>query len=430
MTTPLQLDSSGLQIQTQREIFDELMGKLQAQFGTTLNTTLESVSGQFGWIMSELRALDQQVLLDLYRSFDPNGAYGTALDARAALTGSVRYGESYSTVDGLIEFGGVGTVNDGDLIRNDDQDTQWEAINGPYTDGGGPYPEYVAATFQAVDPGAILAPAGTTWSVVTVSANFDGFTNPVEDATPGRLTETDAEFRRRRTIELFSRGKGPLAAINAIVSRVNTDNGRVDSVHTYHNPNVNPVNTDGIPFKAFNCVIETTPSPPTAGLQQDIFDAILTATGAGGEPYGTDYTGTATDVEGQVQAIAFDLVQELDVYMHIEIETANSTGGDGPVVPAVALDMATLIRDEVVDAANDSFTVIGRDMKEIDYIGVIQNLIVAGQLSGIDVITINLSTVSKAGPYTANFIPIGIRQKIDLDTGEVRISIDGVVIIS
>ena len=428
----LELNSNGLKIGTQQELFDELMAKLQAIFGNSLNTTISSVSGQFGWIMSELRALDQQALLDVYRSFDPNGAKGVALDARAALTGSVRKGASNSTIEGLIEFGGAGTVNNGDLINNDDQDSQWEAINGPYTDTGGPYPEYIAAQFQAVDTGPLLANSGTTWSIITVSPNFDGFANAVEDATVGRNLETDPEFRVRRTIELFSPGQGPLDAINAIVSKVDTDNGRVDSVRTYHNPATNPVDANGIPFKAFNVVVETTATPPPAALQQDIWDAILTATGAGGEASATPpgYHGTAVDNEGQTHNVAFDLVTDVDVYLAIEIETADMTGGDGPVIPEDALEMATVIQDAVVAAATTSFTIIGRDVKEIDYIGAIQNLILSGQLSGIDIIRVNLSSVAKVGPYTPDLLPITIREKMDLDHGEISVEINGVVVIA
>jgi len=424
----LQINANGLSTQTQTEIWEELMAKLQAIFGNSLNTDISSISGQFGRIMSELRAVDQQALLDVYRSFDPNGAYGTALDARAALTGSVRHGESFSTVEGLIEFAGVGAVANGDLILNVDQDTQWELINGPVTDGGGPYPEFVAATFEAVDPGPIYANAGTTWSVITISPNFTGFTNPVEDATPGEYTESDADFRRRRTIELFAQGQGPLSTINAIVSKVNTANGRVDTVRTYHNPNINPVDSDNIPFKAFNVVVETTPAIPPAGLQQDIFDAILSAMGAGGYAYGTGYMGFSTDTEGQMHPIAFDVISEVDVYLAVNVDLVAMGDPDGPVVPADQLQFATLIRDTCVATAA-SFKKIGRDVRELDYLGAIQNLILTGQISGVIGAQVQLSTVSKLGPYTPTSISIGIREKPDTDSGEISVALSGTVVI-
>lgn len=424
---PLQLTPNGLETQTFEEIFEELAQNLQSVFGTTLNTDLSSINGQFMRIMSELRAVDQQALLAVYRSFDPNAATGTALDARAALTGSVRKDASSSTVEGILTFNAAGVVADGTQVQNDDTGTAWQTINGPYADTGGPYPEEVAAQLQAVNTGPLIAPAGTTWSMVTVLAFIDGFTNPVEDATLGRNQETDAEFRYRRTVELFSKGQGPLATISAIVSQVDTANGRVDTVRTYHNPATNPVDADGIPFKAFNVVVETTPTPPTAALQQDIFDAILTATGAGGEAFGTDFVGTALDEESQVQNVAFDIIDELDVFLQVTLETGPFLGGDGPVIPADLSQMATIVQEAVVAAAQDKtrFNQIGRDVRETDYVGVIQNLVTSGQITGVFTIEIELSTTSKTGPFIPDFVPVGIRQRPDIDSGEVRVIIDG-----
>lgn len=425
---PLQLDSDGLKTQTQQEIFDEIAAKLQSVFGNSLNTTIQSINGQFMNIMSELRALDQQALLAVWRSFDPNGAIGVSLDRLGVLTGSIRRGSSNSTVEGFITFSGPAVVADGTLFLNEDQNTQWETINGPYSDTGGPYPELVPAQLQALDAGPIQALALTNWAPITVIPNVTDFTNPTEDAIPGQDEETDAEFRQRRTIELFAPGQGPLATISALVSKVNTANGRVDLVRTYHNPTTMPVDANNIPFKAFNVVVETTPNPPPPGLQQDIFDAILTATGAGGYPWGTDYTGTAADEEGQLQPIAFDVVQEVDFYMQVEITTALSTGGEGPVLPIIPLNMAEIIRDAILEAAQ-GYKLIGRDVKEIDYVGVVTSLQTSGEISGIEDVSIDLSLVSKLGPYTPNFLPIGIREKADLDSVDIRVVIDGVAVI-
>lgn len=428
MTTPLQLTANGLQTQTWDEIFAELGLLLQARFGNTLNTDVSSINGQYMRIVSELRAVDQQALLDVYRSFDPNSAVGTALAARCALTGTVRHGESYSTVEGELEFNAAGIVPNGTALQNDDTSTQWQTIDGPYTDTGGPYPETVAARWQAVEAGSATAPAGTAWSLVTPLAFLNGAANPSEDATLGALEETDAELRYRRTVELYSQGQGPLASIASVVSRVDTENGRVDTVRVYHNPNINPVDADGIPFKAFNVVLEVTPTPPSIGLQRDIFAAILSVLGAGGEAYGTDYTGTAVDYEGQHQIVAFDLVALVDVFLQIEI----STSADELLVPLDPAQMATEIQSTVTAAAQDvaKYNKIGRDVREVDYVGAIVAAVVAGELGGIDVIDVSLSTTSKTGPYIADVVPLGIRERPDIDSGKVRVVIDGTVYIA
>ena len=243
----LALTAAGLQTQTQDQIVAEMVAKLRSTFGTNLNTSSTSIMGQLVNIVSELRSLDQQTLLAVYRSFDPNTAQGAALDRLATLTGSTRNGATSSVVQGFLTFSGIATVNDGDLIENTDNATQWQAINGPYTSAG-PFPETIPATFQAVDTGPILANANTNWALVTVIAGLDGFANPADDAALGRDQETDPDFRARRQIELFSQNVGGLAAIRAVVSRVDG----VETVRVYHNPNRQPTDSDGIPFKAFN----------------------------------------------------------------------------------------------------------------------------------------------------------------------------------
>ena len=220
-----------------------------------------------------------------------------------------------------------------------------------------------------------------------------------------------------------------MAALSAIVSQVDAGNGQVTLVRTYHNPTVMPADADGIPFKAFNVVVETNPSPPPTALQQDIFDAILTAMGAGGFAYGTDYSGTSLDSEGQNQNIAFDIVSVFDVYLAITIETANTTGGDGPVTPVDPAVMASLIQQACLETALINATV-GRDFRALDYSGAITDLQLSGQLSGVDGITVQVSSVSKLGPYDPFFVPVDIRSKIDLDSASISVTIDGVVVIS
>jgi len=345
----LALSPSGLSTQTQQEIVDELVAKLRATFGTNLNTSTSSIMGQLVNIVAELRSVDQQTLLAVYRSFDPNSAQGVALDRLATLTGSVRKGAQPSVVQGVLTFSAPASVVDGDLIENLDNSTQWEAVGGPYT-AVGPFPETIPATFQSVDDGPILANANTNWGAVTVIAGLDGFANPVDDAALGRLQESDPDFRQRRQIELFSQNIGGLAAIRAVVSKVEG----VETVRVYHNPTIQPVDSQGIPFKAFNVVVETQPQPPPAALQQSIAEAIFSATGAGGEPFGTDYNLLVPDEEGNPQPVGFDLIDQVTVTIEITINTIGTE-------QVISNNIADVVADAVLDRARESFSDIGRN---------------------------------------------------------------------
>ena len=216
------------------------------------------------------------------------------------------------------------------------------------------------------------------------------------------------------------------------MSKVDTTNGQVTNVRVYHNPATSPADADGIPFKAFNVLVETDPPlplPQVAGpiepLAQDIADAIFAATGAGGESYGTDYgvvsTISVTDAEGNSQGpIRFDVVEIVDVDIDITI-TLFSNNDDGPIVPDDPQQMADLIRSETATSLTGSFVNIGRDARALDTQGVIQSLILDGQLSGIETATATVDTGGGPG-LTA---PISIRQKPDYDSGNITITIDG-----
>jgi hypothetical protein len=414
-------DSSGLTTQTQEEIQASILARLQATFGGTLNTQVTSLSGQFAAIVAEQLAAYQQIVLLAVRSFDPNSAAGVYLDQRAALTGSVRQGETFSTVEGTLTASGVCNVADGTIFHNEEFNTNWETIGGPYVFGGA---GTLTATLQAIDAGPLVAEAGNTWTAVTIIANLTGFTNPTEDATAGRITELDPAFRLRRTNELFARGNGPLATVSAVVGRV----PGVLSVRTYHNPSEFPVGTDpnrnlNIPFKAGNVVVETDPAVPGADLQQAIWDAMWAAGGLGVEFFGTDYVGTVTDSEGQSHEVAFDVVSEVDCYLKVTITTSDE---DEPVVPLDPDVMAELIQDAVVARAL-VLSVPGRDFRALDYVGVITALITSGELSGIESLVVEVSDDDIT--YVTTAIEMTLREKADLDSGEFSCVIDSVVII-
>jgi len=419
---PLEIDDDGLEIMTLDEAREWITARLLAKFGDTLNTGSLSFTGQIRDIVGEAFHLCQEALLALYTRLDPNGATGVWQDRIGGLTGSTRRGESYSTVDGTLTFVGLQTVNDGDVIQHDGTGTLWEAIGGPYTDTDADVP----ATFQALTAGPVEAVAGSTWSVVT-NPTGKTFTNPTEDATPGQLEESAPDYRRRQAIEKYGQGQGPTSAISGRVSKVNTANGRVDTVRTYHNPNQQPTDADGLPWKQTHVIVETTPNPPTAGLDQDIFGALWAASGGGCTYYGSR-AGTVTDSEGQSQDVAYDIVTDVDLYIVVSIDTANSLDVDGPVFPKEPVDFATIVFDAVYARAQE-LRIVGRDPRELDYAGVVNSLVAEGQITGVGAVAVQLSQTGLGGPYDAGFSSIERYEKIEVDTVNIRIIVDGLTVI-
>jgi len=261
-----------------------------------------------------------------------------------------------------------------------------------------------------VDDGPILANANTNWGAVTVIAGLDGFTNPVDDAALGRLQESDPDFRQRRQIELFSQNIGGLAAIRAVVSKVEG----VETVRVYHNPAIQPVDSQGIPFKAFNVVVETQPQPPPAALQQSIAAAIVSATGAGGEAFGTDYNILVPDEEGNPQPVGFDLIDQVTVTIEITINTIGTE-------QVISNNIADVVADAVLDRARESFSDIGRNQLGFEYVGIVFDLQNSGQISGAVDVSVLLSR--DGGVSFADPLEIGIRERPNFESTAITVTV-------
>ena len=425
--------TGGLRIQTFEQIVDANRSRFRTRFRDRLKTDPVSVAGQIIHIFAEQRAVDQQALADVVNAFDPDAAEGAALEALSSVTGTDKRGALRSTVRGVLTFNAEGEpVADGFLLRNEGQQTAWVTVNGPYASppGGGD----VTVTLRAVDFGPLVAPAGSTWTTIPANPTVDGFTNPTEDASIGRYEESDPALRRRRAVEVRATGVGSLAAIKAAVSRVSTDDGEVLFAAVSHNPRTSPVDDDGVPWKAFRVVVETSPESPPAGLVQAIIDAIGPRIGLGGQAWGTDHVGTYTDREGNVHEVGFDVIDYVDAYVCIEVTTAAAiSGADLPIVPADRPTMATMIRDAAV-AEQATLRERGRDVIPLDYEAIVGDLRRTGDLRGVYRVRVGLSLASKDDAQ-ANLgvdvhIPIGPGQRADIDSGEIRIIIDGNVVLA
>ena len=406
----IELTDTGLVVSTEAELRTQLANGLIAKFGPNLKVTGPGPMSRIIDVVTELRAADHQQWQAAYLSFDIDAARGVTLDQRLGLTGTYRDGATHSVVEGILTFASAGTMQNGDRIRNEDNDTQWELIDGPHTSSGS-WPEEIAAQFQAVDEGPILADAGTTWSLITLVTGLDTFTNPVDDANPGQLQESDAAAKVRRLRELHAQGQGPLAAIQGRVQRVDG----VVFARVWHNTSL-VTDADGIPGKAFNVVVETDPATPDSALEQAIWDAIWSAMGAGGQAYGTDHVGTTVDSESTEQPVAFDLVSQQDIVLDITLTTSTS---EDPVTP----NIAAVVKAKILEVAQAKHELVGRDVRAMDYVGIVYEMLAADVISGVDAVTVEMA-IDPASPSAVAKLAIGIRERPDFDSGNVTVGTD------
>jgi uncharacterized phage protein gp47/JayE len=394
----------GFVTETQAENREYIVGLFQSAFGLQIEVAPDTIGGQLVDIMAEMRAAAQQEGLQTYNSYDRATTTGIALDRIGKLIGIPRDGATRSSSEGTITGTGGTVIPDLSRVRLNETNTVWEITGGPYViPGVGPGQTLANVPLQSQDTGPITAIATSDWTIVDVVVGWDTWIT-TETATPGQSQQSDKAYRQSQDIGLYARGQGPLLAMSANVDVVEG----VVTARTFHNPNTVPVDANGIPYKNTNVVVETDPAIPGADLRQAIATAIWNSSSLGSQTYGAENE-IITDSEGQSQSIFFDLVSNVNIYMLITLTTSDE---DEAITP----NIADVVREYVAEQANEQYTGIGRNTREYE----ISALVHESGVTGVESVTVQLSTVSTAGPYLSPEVPISIRQRADFDDSVTR----------
>jgi uncharacterized phage protein gp47/JayE len=351
---------TGFVPRTQTDILAALQDAVRARLGASLPLGAETVLGQLLGIVSERLAEAWEALEGVYASRDPDAAEGAALDALAAITGTVRLPATASTVPlivlgtpgTLIPAGRVASVPGGgprfetladvtivaaaawqglhvyavgervvssgnvyEVISVTDDARSWNPF-GPSGTGQDIVDNHVhwrwlgaGAAFAEVDAraqqlGPVRALAGTITNIETPSAGWAAVRNAV-DALPGRDIESDVQLRMRRTTDLRQSGN---AALDSIRSRV-LSVANVTAATVFENPTGSVV--DGMPPFSIEALV-------TGGDPPEILQAIWDTKAAGIQAFGST-TGTAVDSMGATHPVAFSRPTDLDIWVSVNV---------------------------------------------------------------------------------------------------------------
>ncbi len=401
------LTQDGFSTKTQEQNRADLESLFKGTFPEFESDTL-SFGGQLIDILAELITAEQQEALFTYQSYDRRSATGVALDRLGALIDILRGGATQSSSEGTITGTGGTPIPDLSRVRLDATNTVWEITGGPYViPGVGAGQTLTGIPLQSQDTGPIAATATTDWTIIDVQSGWASW-ETTEDATPGRNSQSNKDYRASQDTGLSARGQGPLLALDANIEKVE---GVVTS-KTAHNPSVSPVDSRGIPWKAMNPVVETSPAVPTAALKQAIALAIWNTIGGGGQSFGTDVTEIVIDEEGQAQSISYDLVSEINVWIVIDITTSDE---DEAITP----NIETTIEEYVAEQANLQMTGIGQNTRDYEIVGLVND----SGVTGVTSVSVLLSRTSFAGPFDSPEVPISIRQRADFDLTRVQVTV-------
>ena len=314
---PNAIGPTGLTTATRDELLTSLTASLQTIYGADIDVSSSSPDGQWLNIIIQIVLDLEDLLVQIYNTFDPDNAIGVILDQRVAINGIQRQAGTFTVTDVTIvtsqalnlygldqEAQPVYTVSDNAGNHFELQTSQTIASAGTYV-----------LSFQAADPGAVLTTPNTITVPVTIVLGVTSINNPTTYTSLGINEESDAVLKVRRQKSVSQASQGYYAALFATLSNING----VTSVAIYENV-TNVTDSDGVPGHSIWVIVAGT------AAAADIAEAIYKKRNAGCGMKG-DTTYTITRVDGQPFLVRWDDVASETLYTAF---TATSIDGINP----------------------------------------------------------------------------------------------------
>jgi hypothetical protein len=258
---PNSLSTTGLTTATQQELLTAYTTALSTIYGAGINLQSDTPDGQLINLFIQSVLDVEDLLTQIYNSFDPDNAIGNVLDQRVAINGIQRLGGTYTITNVTVTTNA--SVNLYGLDQNvnpvytvaDSAGNQWELIS---TVLGLSVGANVLA-FQAANPGAIQTTPNTITVPVTIILGVVSINNPTTYTTLGINEESDAALRLRRQVSVSLSSQGYLQGLLAALENING----VTSAFVYENVG-STTDANGVPGHSIWAIIGGTASFPLA----------------------------------------------------------------------------------------------------------------------------------------------------------------------
>lgn len=370
------ITSAGFVRKRLADIRAEMRADLEAEFGSALNTSSDSVIGQIIDVLAVQLASTWEGLEGVYQAYDPSSAEGVALENLSALFGVFRLGPTPSTGTLTISGANGTVVPEGTRIRAAALDVIVETTD-PVTIAGGS----TAVPVRTVETGPIVVGAGQTWTLVDSVQGVTGVTNSSAFAQ-GSDAETDAELRARRLDALQAGGaavdraiRGQLLALPGVQQAVVISNRTAATV-------------DGRPPHSVSAVVW--PSTADADERRAIAETLVRTVPAGIKAHGS-ISYFAIDAQGysDPEPYQYSFASEVDIHVEVDVTTDATYPADGD----------DQVRSAVVDAVNG--LQIGQNVR------ILALTVAAASVQGVTGATVRVADGSAPGPGDNTDLPIG-----------------------
>lgn len=320
---PNSLDATGIQTLTQSELVSYFTLNYQTIYGADIVLTSDSPDGQNMMILIQVILDLEDLLTQIYNSFDPDNAIGVTLDQRVAINGIQRQEATYSTTNVTIVTSQSVNLYGQDQTAQpvytvaDNAGNQWQLV----TTQTGLGPTTSILLFQAVTPGAILSVPNTITIPITIVLGVSSINNPSTYLTIGLNEETDAALKIRRQQSVSLASQGYLAGLLAALENISG----VTFAYVEENTG-STTNADGVPGHSIWVIVAGT------GAVADIAQAIYTKRNAGCGMYGS-ISYVITQVDGSEFEVFWDGVTPIEIYIRIQVESLD--GINPPDIAAI-----------------------------------------------------------------------------------------------
>lgn len=296
---------------TLAEILAGFEARERANIDAALDVSLYSPVGQLNAIMASELASLWELAEELHDAIDPDRAVGDQQDALYSLTGTLRRGETASSVVATVVLQPGADIVAGVAQASVFGSATAKFVNTVSMANPTLAPITIPVAYHSIATGPVIAPAGTLTVIDSPQSGWTSITNAL-DADPGTLVESSSAFRRRRELELAAQGGVTVPGLRA-------DLLRLDTVHAASViENYSWVQVGDLPPKSLEAVVR---SAAGAGDEQTIADTIWSNKATGIETVGNQPPLTVTDEEGVAHAIHFSRPVERTIYVALRLLT-------------------------------------------------------------------------------------------------------------
>ena len=232
MPDTVTVDETGIRAASLEDNIANLRARFRAVFGADLSLAPQTPQSQMIGVMALALTEIGEGLVEIGTGTDIDRAPGARLDALTGQLGVDRRQATRSRVTATLT-GVAGTgVPAGSRAKTDPGGAEFRTLAAVVLS-----PDGVSVEMEAVDAGAIEAPAGSLTDLVTLIAGWETVTNP-SDASVGRGRESDAELRDSYRARTAATVEGPVEAIEGALAEalagrvrvVENDGGGTSSV--------------------------------------------------------------------------------------------------------------------------------------------------------------------------------------------------------